>query len=151
MSNLTDKIEKIVGGAIFTSNIDKKALKDILIEVAQSAENGGGKIYKGLVTQVAVANPTDVEKVNTLGTTVGYTRTGVGTNIITFGSAILTPTNFAVKQGAGNEQSLVSLWIYYKSPTELFMEVYDSGNTNITIPLADGVMTNQYVEIEIFE
>ena len=59
MSALTDKIAKVIGEKIFTANIDKNDLSELIKEIAVIAEAGGG----GLVIPLS-------------GTTVGNPVTG---------------------------------------------------------------------------
>ena len=63
MSELTDKINKVVGNAIFTSNIDKKELLNILLELA---ENVSQTIPNASATEDGKMTSTDFKKLNAL-------------------------------------------------------------------------------------
>jgi len=125
-----------------------KQLKHLLI-LSESSGNPFYKSYSALLTQTGVDAPTALVKQPLTGVTVTYSYVSPAVYKIIFSEPILTETNHRVIQGAGNQSSLVSIWAYYDSPTELTIECYDLGNTNITIPTSDDILLNQYIEIQI--
>jgi len=92
MSVLTDKVKKIIGEAIFVSSIDKKALNDLLVEVVELAEGGGGesafKSYIAVLEQTGVNIPSATILQDTIEGT-SWSRATLGVYILNFETPIV--------------------------------------------------------------
>ena len=96
MSALTDKIAKVIGEKIFTANIDKNDLSELIKEIAVIAEAGGEptyKVYTALLIQEGTNAPTVTILENTLGDIV-WSYFGVGSYRGTLIGAFITDKTF---------------------------------------------------------
>lgn len=83
MSALTDKIKKEIDEKIFMSNVDKKALSEILTSIAVLAEGATPsepdyKVYKALLTQLGTDEPTAIVLQNTFEEVFSFSYESVG-------------------------------------------------------------------------
>jgi len=114
--------------------------------------------YVVFISQTSTNNPTVVVKQNNLGITISYTYIQPGEYLLTFSSAILSATNFALIQGTGSNDKLVKLQTIYNSPTQLKLQCYDLGNVGngalyetILDSRVDGILTNMFFEFRLYE
>jgi hypothetical protein len=106
--------------------------------------------YKALLTQTGTDAPVATVLENSLGATISFTYIDAGTYKIVSSSPILLDAKTIVVQGAGNTTALASLWVYRDTDSEWFLEAYDLGNIGGGFNLANDIMTNQYILIEVY-
>jgi len=108
------------------------------------------KVYSALLTQSGTDAPVATVLENTLGCDIIYSYSSTGIYLINSSEDIFDNSKFIVIQGAGNSSSLVSIWVYSNSLTELVLECYDLGNVNIPFETKNNILINQFIEIRVY-
>ncbi len=125
----------------------REAFEKVLSDVAGSPN----KCYKAFITQTGTNAPVAVEKVNTLGGTPVWARTGVGTYTLTLAGVFVE----------GDTQTVTMRWYDNIEDSEAYfytrIDPTDSGNlitfythNEVISGLYDGTFNNTPVEINIY-
>lgn len=129
---VTDKILASDGDTGATKNVSPEDIAEL---------NGGAKIYRAFITQNGTSNPIAVVVgPNTIGDIV-WTRSGVGVYSGYLDNAFIGNVGLVV--GATTDTKSVKLANLSSDILSISSYLYTS--------LTDGILSNQYIEIRIYE
>ena len=142
-----------LGGDLTVNTLSGTGDRNVLVDSTGKLKIGSidsrpYKVYTALLTQSGTSAPTAIVLENTLGGTVVWTRSGVGSYVATLtGAFVLNKTSFsATVNGTPIPPSTSSVNIYGNRATVDTIAVSTVTNTGF----ADGTISPAYIEIRVY-